>query len=72
MTLQDCDIDSWEAASDEEHIKELFNNRTMVNPFYINYLKQDRPNVLTSFLKLWQADGNYMSRYGKEWLEKHA
>lgn len=60
----------WQAATDEQHIKHLFEIKKMVDPRYINYLERERPHVVTQYLRLWQAQGSYMSPIAKRRLEQ--
>lgn len=58
----------WEQATDEQHIKYLFEPKPLVDPFYMAYLMQERRQVITQYLQLWQAQGSYMSPIAKRLL----
>lgn len=70
MHLSNQEIEDWRQLSDEAHIKALFNRPSPMNPRYMGYLERERPNVMTQYLKLWQANGNYMSPIAKRRLQR--
>lgn len=70
MHIQDLGLSDWQQASDEEHIQGLFQRPEFINPRWMAYLERERPNIMTKFLQMWQAQGGYMSPIAHRRLRK--
>ena len=61
--------DDWPSATDEEIIHALFHpTDAFVNPRWMNYLERDRPQALTTYLRLLAAGGGRLGPPARRFL----
>jgi hypothetical protein len=70
MTHPQNQPETWSAMTDEEIVHALFNNPSIVNPTWINYLKRQRPQALRTYLQMLAADGGYLGPPAQRFLRK--
>jgi hypothetical protein len=65
--LQDRPLD-WEQATDAEHLEALLDRQRLLNPFWMDWIKRQRPQVLTRSLLKHERNGGYLSPPARKWL----
>jgi hypothetical protein len=58
----------WEQASDEQIVAALFQPVRFVDPCWMNYIKRDRPQALRAYLRMHAAQGGYLGRPARMFL----
>lgn len=66
--LQDLTEKEWKEATDEQLIQALFTIPNFVDPFFINYVKRDRPAAMRQYLVMHSANGGHMGKYANDFL----
>ncbi len=60
--------DDWATASQEETIQALFQAPRFINPFWMAFLRRERPGVLAKQLKLHAAGGGHLGQPARRLL----
>jgi hypothetical protein len=61
----------WETATDEQILSALMEKKDFVNPFFVNWVRNHRPDVMRRYLNLHRDMGGTLGSYAREFLGQY-